>query len=94
MSLAYVTFRFLGSASVGTTDNTTLQGLLSHPVAVSGAQLIGQPEGIQIIAVANPDFIASATGDNTNRVWQIVPGTSPEIATIVAVQDSEYEAQG
>ncbi|XP_064594402.1 calcium-responsive transcription factor-like [Liolophura sinensis] len=76
-----------------TTDNTTLQGLLSHSVTVSGHQLIAQPDGIQIIAVANPDFITSATGDNTNRVWQIVPGTSPEIATIVAVQDTEYEAQ-
>lgn len=65
--------------------NPTIQGLLSSPVSLTNAQLIGHPEGIQIITLNNPNEILSAGNTDSTR-WQL--------ATIITVGDENMEHNG
>ncbi|KAJ8314459.1 hypothetical protein KUTeg_006609 [Tegillarca granosa] len=69
--------------------NPTLHGLLSTPVSITNSQLLS-PDGVQIIAVSNPNEFLTAGATPDGRVWQVV---HPEMATIIAVaaDPSEFE---
>lgn len=63
--------------------NPTIQGLLSSPVSLTNAQLIGHPDhGIQIITLNNPNELLS-TGNPDSSRWQL--------ATIITVGDEHGE---